>query len=66
MADYGPSIPVCKLWQRTSANGVTYFAGRLGGLRVAVIPVRDRQGDDDATHTLMFSEAPARDRMGEG
>jgi hypothetical protein len=66
MADYGPSIPVCRLWEKVSAKGTRYLSGRIGGIRVSILPNRDYQNEGDATHTMLFSEAPSRDRQGEG
>ena len=52
----GALIPAAKLWRRTSARGGDYLAGRLGRLRVLVMPKRD--GDDgDHSHVLMVTEA---------
>lgn len=48
-----PPLLLTRLWERTSAKGTTYLAGRLGAARVLVMPNRDRQGDDDPTHLLM-------------
>jgi hypothetical protein len=53
-----PPIPACKLWERTSAGGHRYLMGRLGGLRVLVFENRDRQAAGDATHVLLFAQAP--------
>ncbi len=63
----GAMLPAARLWTRTSRKGETYLAGRLGGVRVLVMPRRD--GDSDGTsgdhsHVLLFAEAPPRD--GEG
>jgi hypothetical protein len=49
-------LPVAKLWKRTSGKGQTYLAGRLGGVRVLVMPKRDGE-DGDHTHVLIFAEA---------
>ena len=57
----GPMLTAAKLWRRTSGKGTEYFAGRLGGVKVLVMENRDRQGDDDATHVLLFAEARPRD-----
>ncbi|MBL6457838.1 hypothetical protein JMJ55_21090 [Belnapia sp. T6] len=56
----GPMLTAAKLWRRTSGKGTDYLAGRLGGVKVLVMENRDRQGDDDATHLLMFAEASPR------
>ena len=57
----GAMLTAAKLWRRTSAKGTDYFAGRLGGVKVLVMENRPRHGDDDATHVLLFAEAPPRD-----
>lgn len=59
----GAMLPAARLWTRTSGKGKTYLAGRLGGVRVLVMPKRDGE-EGDHTHTLLFAEAPPRD--GEG
>jgi hypothetical protein len=60
----GPMLTAAKLWRRTSAKGVDYLAGRLGGVKVLVMENKDRRGDDDATHVLLFAEAPQRQEGG--
>ncbi len=57
----GPMLTAAKLWRRTSAGGKDYLAGRLGSVKVLVMENRDRQGEDDATHVLLFTEAAQRD-----
>jgi hypothetical protein len=32
------------LWQKTSVKGVTYYTGRLGGLKVTILPNRNKGG----------------------
>jgi len=56
-----PLFEACRLFKKTSANGHTYLVGRMGGVRVLVMANRQRQGDDDATHTLLFSRATRRE-----
>jgi hypothetical protein len=56
-------LPAARLWSRTSARGADYLAGRLGGVRVLVMPRREGE-DGDHSHVLFFAEAPQRD--GEG
>ena len=36
-----------KLWERTSAAGNRYFAGRLGGVKLLILENRERDGEDD-------------------
>ncbi len=59
----GPMLTAARLWQRTSGKGTTYFAGRLGGVKVLILPRRDGE-EGDHTHVLMFAEAPPRDGGG--
>ena len=61
MADYGPSITACRLWEKTSGKGTTYITGRMGNVRITILPNRDRKTDADPTHVLLFGEAPSRD-----
>lgn len=50
------TIPIAKLWQRTSARGNTYFTGFLGQARVLLMENRERKDDKDATHVLLIAE----------
>ncbi len=55
-----PLLPACRLFKKTSAHGGGYLTGRLGGLRVLVMPKRG--GDEgDHTHTLLIGEAATRE-----
>jgi hypothetical protein len=56
----GAMLAACKLYARTSGKGTSYLVGRLGGLRVLVMPKRDAEAGDH-THTLMLAEAPQRE-----
>jgi hypothetical protein len=56
-------LAAARLWRRTSARGVDYLAGRLGGLKIIVMPRRDSEPGDHS-HTLMFAEAPQRQEGG--
>jgi hypothetical protein len=47
------------LWERTSAKGTRYMSGRLGGVKVVILPNRDHVEDDPAnshTHILYFQD----------
>jgi hypothetical protein len=52
------------LWQKSSVKGGQYLTGRLGGVKVLVMENRDRQSDEDPSHTLFFVEAPDRRQGG--
>jgi hypothetical protein len=51
-------IPACKLWEKTSAKGNRYLIGRMGGVRVMVMTNTRPESENDASHVLMFAEAP--------
>jgi hypothetical protein len=55
-----PMLKATGLWAKTSVKGGQYLTGRLGGLKVLVMENRDRKGDDDPSHVLLFTEAPDR------
>ncbi len=56
----GAMLTATRLFPRTSSRGAEYLAGRLGNMRVLVMPKRD---DDhgEHTHNLLFAEAPQRE-----
>jgi hypothetical protein len=56
----GPMLKATGLWQKTSVKGGQYLTGRWGALKVLVMENRDRKGDDDPSHVLLFTEAPDR------
>ena len=59
--DYPPSIRAAKLYRKASKNGQTYFVGRLGFLKVALLKSKTEVGDDGAEiWNFMVSEAPQR------
>jgi hypothetical protein len=55
----GALLPAAKLWCRTSARGADYLAGRLGGVKVLVMPKREGE-DGDHTQVLCFAEGSDR------
>ncbi len=57
-------LTAAKLWRLTSAKGTKYLTSRLCGVRVLAMDNWDRQGDDEATHVLLFAEARPRDGGG--
>jgi hypothetical protein len=56
----GPMLAACKLYPRTSGAGRPYLVGRLGGLRLLVLPKREGEGGEH-THMLMLAEAPQQE-----
>ena len=59
MADYGPSIQAARLYKKTSSKGTIYFAGRWGGLKVAIVKSRDVSDSGEEIWNVLLSEAPA-------
>jgi len=54
-----PLLQAARLWERTSAKGVRYMSGRLGGVKVLIMPNRDYVEGDQAnghTHILFFQD----------
>ena len=60
----GTLLPAAKLWRRTSAKSADYLAGRLGGVKVLVMPKREGEAGDH-THVLCFAEAGDRREGGQ-
>lgn len=66
-----PLLQAAKLWEKTSGKGTRYMQGRLGGVKVVILPNRDFVEGDPAnghTHVLFFQDGsstaprPAADR----
>lgn len=58
--DAAPLLEAARLWQRTSSKGSTYLVGRMGGLRVLIMPRRESDPGDH-THVLFVTQATARE-----
>jgi hypothetical protein len=43
--DYPPSIPLCRLYERTSRKGTHYLTGRLGATKIVILKSNDTTGD---------------------
>lgn len=56
----GTMLPAARLWQRTSSKGQPYLAGRLGGVRVLVMPKREND-EGDHTHVLFIADGERRE-----
>jgi hypothetical protein len=54
--DYGPSIHLATFYERTSAKGLKYFAGRIGHASAALLPGEATE-DGTPTWRLMVSQA---------
>jgi hypothetical protein len=54
-------LVMCRLWEKTSAKSRIYIAGRLGGAKVLLMPVRERDSEEGPTHELLLIEADQRE-----
>ena len=62
MSGSAPLLQAARLWERTSAKGTRYMQGRLGGVKVLIMPNRDFVEGDQAnghTHILFFQDGSA-------
>jgi len=54
-----PLLQAARLWEKTSGKGTRYMSGRLGGVKVVILPNRDYvEGDpiNGHTHNLFFQD----------
>jgi hypothetical protein len=59
MSGSSPLLQAARLWERTSVKGTRYMSGRLGGVKLVILPNRDYLEGDQAnghTHTLFFQD----------
>lgn len=61
MPDYGPSLKAARLYEKTSARGNAYLAGRWGALKVAVVKTQEVSETGEPIWQLLSSEAPKSD-----
>ena len=57
---FTPMLKAGGLWAKTSAKGGRYLSGRLGGVKVLIMPNRNRESDNDPSHILYFVEGADR------
>ena len=57
MSDFTPSIKLCRVLEKTSATGNTYFVGRLGAARITMLKSRELGDDGDAQWDILIQEA---------
>jgi hypothetical protein len=62
-------LQAARLWERTSGKGTRYMSGRLGGVKVVILPNKDFVEGDPAnghTHILFFTDGtPTQPRPSE-
>lgn len=57
---FAPSFTACRLFKKMSGNGVEYFAGRMGGVRITLFRSREPSVEGDEVWELKFAEAPPK------
>lgn len=62
MSDYGPQFTAARLFRKQSTKGTTYFVGRMGLLKVALLKSKDTADDGSEIWNLVVSEAPQKPR----
>jgi hypothetical protein len=55
---YGQSVTLARLYERTSAKGNTYLTGRLGLAKIAVLKSRETTDDGTQIWNIVIQEAP--------
>lgn len=56
--DYPPSIPLCRLYERTSKKGTHYLTGRLGAAKVVILKSSGTTDDGAPIWNVLVSPAP--------
>jgi|KBSSwiStaDraftv2_1062776.scaffolds.fasta_scaffold00494_22 hypothetical protein len=60
MSNYPQSFPVTKLYRKQSKEGRSYFVGRLGGARLALLKSNETGDNGEEVWTLLISPAPQK------
>src|SRR5258705_12545050 len=58
--NYGPTVPLCRLYERISKSGNHYLTGRLGAAKVVVLKSSDTTDDGTPIWNVLLQEAPAK------
>jgi hypothetical protein len=53
---YGPSIPLCRLFERVSKNGNYYLTGRLGAAKIAILKSSETTEDGTPIWNVLLQE----------
>ena len=62
MGDFGPSLALCRMYQRTSKKGATYYAGRMGMASIVLLKTDETSESGQPVWVLKVSEpAPKSD-----
>lgn len=61
--DYGPSLTAFKLYRKTSQKGSTYFVGRWGLLKVALLKSTETADDGGEIWNVVLQQADEKPRQ---
>ena len=62
MGDFGPSLALCRMYQRTSKKGATYYAGRMGMASIVLLKTDETSESGQPVWVFKVSEpAPKSD-----
>jgi hypothetical protein len=56
--NYGPSIPLTRLYERVSKNGNHYLVGRLGAAKIVILKSQDVTDEGVPIWNVLLSEGP--------
>ena len=56
-ADYKPSFTAARMYRKKSKTGATYFTGRMGSVKLALLKSKEAADDGSEIWNLVFSEA---------
>jgi hypothetical protein len=63
--DYGPSVPLARLYERVSKSGNHYLTGRLGAAKLTVLKSNETTDDGVPICNVLVQEAPIAKRRNE-
>ena len=63
MSDYGPSLTALKLYKKTSYKGSTYYVGRMGMVKVALLKSNETADNGDEIWNLVYQQAADKPRQ---
>jgi hypothetical protein len=52
------------LWRKKSKKGTDYLAGRMGGVKVIIMPNTKRTNDNEPTHHMFFANGEKKQTGG--
>ena len=63
MSNYGPSLTALKLYKKISSKGSTYYVGRMGMVKVALLKSDETAENGDEIWNLVYQQAADKPRQ---